>query len=80
MGTRHVVWVPEAERWGSLPSDGVLGLRDLPGAVARIGLRPGYPVFSRWQVPVTRTTTLPRLGPVSTMWWACVHTDDVTCR
>ncbi|MEU5232133.1 MULTISPECIES: integrase [Streptomyces] len=41
----QVVRVPDAERWGSLPSEGVLGVQDLPGAVARIGLKPGDPVF-----------------------------------
>ncbi|MEV7480411.1 integrase [Streptomyces halstedii] len=30
-----------------LPAEGVLGLRDLPEAVARIGLKPGDPVFVR---------------------------------
>ncbi|WP_426570382.1 integrase [Streptomyces canus] len=47
MSTWHVVRVPDPERWGPLPPDGVLGVQDLPGAVARIGLRPGDPVFVR---------------------------------
>lgn len=47
MGTWHVVWVPDPGRWGTLPTDGVLGVRDLPEAVARIGLRLGDPVFVR---------------------------------
>jgi hypothetical protein len=41
----RVVWVPDPGRWGSLPPDGVLGVKDLPTAVARIGLQPGDPVF-----------------------------------
>src|SRR5690606_41300655 len=47
MGSWFVVWVPDPERWGVLPAEGVLGVRDLPQAVARIGLRPGDPVFVR---------------------------------
>lgn len=47
MGTWHVVWVPDPGGWGPLPTDGVLGVQDLPEAVARIGLRPGDPVFIR---------------------------------
>ncbi|MFB7532063.1 site-specific integrase [Streptomyces sp. NPDC056178] len=39
--------MPDPERWGQLPTDGVLGVQDLPGAVARIGLRPGDAVFVR---------------------------------
>ncbi|MBE4736526.1 integrase [Streptomyces sp. ND05-3B] len=45
MSEWRVVWVPDPERWGSLPPEGVLGVRDLPAAVDRIGLRPGDPVF-----------------------------------
>ena len=41
----RVVWVPDPGRWGSLPPDGVIGVKDLPTAVARIGLQPGDPVF-----------------------------------
>lgn len=41
----QVVWVPDPDRWGALPMEGVLGVQDLPAAVARIGLRPGDPVF-----------------------------------
>ncbi|MET8629795.1 site-specific integrase [Kitasatospora sp. NPDC004669] len=41
----HVVWVPDPGRWGALPAEGVLGVQELPAAVARIGLRPGDPVF-----------------------------------
>ena len=41
----RVVWVPDPGRWGSLPPDGVLGVKALPAAVARIGLQPGDPVF-----------------------------------
>ncbi|WP_435857429.1 site-specific integrase, partial [Streptomyces longwoodensis] len=40
-----MVRVPDPERWGTLPPEGVLGVQDLPAAVARIGLRPGDPVF-----------------------------------
>ncbi|MFJ3216717.1 site-specific integrase [Kitasatospora sp. NPDC086801] len=40
-----VVWMLDPEGWGRLPEEGVLGLRDLPGAVAAIGLKPGDPVF-----------------------------------
>ncbi|UUY52138.1 integrase [Streptomyces yangpuensis] len=47
MSRWHVVRVPAPLRWGSLPNEGVLGVQDLPGAVARIGLRPGDPVFVR---------------------------------
>ncbi|MEU2258437.1 hypothetical protein ABZ540_35315 [Nocardia xishanensis] len=42
-----LVFVPDLDRWGSLPPDGVLGVRDLPAAVERVGLRPGDPVFVR---------------------------------
>lgn len=45
MGEWRVVWVPDPERWGPLPEDGVLGVRDLPGAVGRMGLLHGDPVF-----------------------------------
>jgi hypothetical protein len=41
----RVVWVPDPGRWGPLPPEGVLGVGDLPSAVARIGLQPGDPVF-----------------------------------
>ncbi|MEV8336735.1 integrase [Streptomyces niveus] len=47
MSTWQVVRVPDLGRWGTFPEDGVLGVRDLPGAVARIGLKPGDPVFVR---------------------------------
>ncbi|OKK09202.1 integrase [Streptomyces sp. CB02488] len=47
MSTWQVVRVPERGRWGTLPSDGVLGVRNLPEAVARVGLKPGDPVFVR---------------------------------
>lgn len=47
LGTWQVVRVPEPGRWGELPSEGVLGVRDLPEAVAGIGLKPGDPVFVR---------------------------------
>ncbi|MEV4124198.1 hypothetical protein [Nocardia sp. NPDC049707] len=42
-----LVFVPDADRWGQLPPDGVLGIQDLPAAVDRVGLRPGDPVFVR---------------------------------
>lgn len=42
-----VVFVPDPERWGPLPEDGVLGVRDLPAALDGVGLRPGDPVFVR---------------------------------
>ncbi|POX50632.1 site-specific integrase [Streptomyces sp. Ru72] len=45
MNEWHVVRVPDPGRWGTLPPEGVLGVQDLPAAVARIGLRPGDPVF-----------------------------------
>ncbi|MER5757727.1 hypothetical protein [Streptomyces sp. NPDC002082] len=41
----QVVWVPDPDRWGALPIEGVHGVQDLLAAVARIGLRPGDPVF-----------------------------------
>jgi hypothetical protein len=44
-GEWRVVWVLNPGRWGSLPPDGVLGVKDLPAAVGRIGLQPGDPVF-----------------------------------
>ncbi|MGW9185989.1 integrase [Streptomyces rubiginosohelvolus] len=47
MSEWHVVWVPDPGRWGSLSAEGVLGVQDLPGAVTRIGLRPGDPVYIR---------------------------------
>ncbi|WP_225823155.1 integrase [Streptomyces naphthomycinicus] len=47
MSEWHVVWVPDPERWGTLPANGVLGVRDLPEAVVRIGLLPGDPVYIR---------------------------------
>ena len=47
MSEWHVVWVPDPGRWGTLPAEGVLGVRDLPEAVARIGLLPGDPVYIR---------------------------------
>ncbi|MER5641581.1 integrase [Kitasatospora sp. NPDC002227] len=40
-----VAWVPDPGEWGLLPNDEVLGVRDLPAAVAEIGLKPGDPVF-----------------------------------
>jgi hypothetical protein len=43
----QVVWVPDPGRWGTLPTEGVLGVQELPEAVARIGLRPGDPVYLR---------------------------------
>lgn len=42
-----MVWVPDPERWGPLPTGGVLGIQNLPEAVARVGLRPGDPVYVR---------------------------------
>ncbi|GJF33655.1 hypothetical protein KNE206_63550 [Kitasatospora sp. NE20-6] len=45
MAEWHVMWVPDPDRLGALPPEGVLGVQDLPAAVARIGLRPGDPVF-----------------------------------
>ncbi|MGW0828676.1 integrase [Streptomyces sp. NPDC002845] len=47
MSTWQVVRVPDPGRWGTLPDEGVLGVRALPEAVARIGLKPGDPVFVR---------------------------------
>jgi site-specific recombinase XerD len=41
----YVVRVPDPGQWGKLPAEGVLGVQDLPTAVARIGLGPGDPVF-----------------------------------
>ena len=41
----RVEWVPDPGRWGPLPPEGVLGVKALPAAVARIGLQPGDPVF-----------------------------------
>lgn len=45
LGEWRVAWVSDVGQWGSLPVEGVLGVRDLPGAVARMGLQPGDPVF-----------------------------------
>ncbi|NKI42271.1 site-specific integrase [Streptomyces physcomitrii] len=47
MSEWHVVWVPGPGQWGTPPSDGSFGVHDLPEAVARIGLRPGDPVYVR---------------------------------
>ncbi|MER7693831.1 integrase [Streptomyces sp. NPDC097610] len=47
MSEWHVVWVPDPGRWGRSPTEGVLGIRDLPEAVARMGLLPGDPVYIR---------------------------------
>ncbi|MER5887744.1 integrase [Streptomyces sp. NPDC001941] len=47
MNTWHVVRVPDPGGWGTSASEGVLGVRDLPKAVAQIGLKPGDPVFVR---------------------------------
>ncbi|MET8887725.1 MULTISPECIES: phage integrase [Streptomyces] len=47
MNEWHVVWVPDQERWGTLPAEDVLGGQGLPEAVARIGLLPGDPVYIR---------------------------------
>lgn len=47
MSTWQVVRVPDPGRWGKLPAEGVLGVRDLPEAVTQIGLEPGDPVFVR---------------------------------
>ena len=38
-------WVPDADGWASVPPLAVLRVQDLPAAVARLGLRPGDPVF-----------------------------------
>ncbi|MGY5072350.1 integrase [Streptomyces griseus] len=45
MSEWHVVWVPDPERWGTLPADGGFGVQELPDAVARMGLQPGDPVL-----------------------------------
>jgi hypothetical protein len=45
VGEWRVVWVPDSWRWGSLPPEGVLGVEDLPSAVAQFGLQTGDPVF-----------------------------------
>jgi hypothetical protein len=45
VGEWRVVWVPDPGRWGPPPREVVLDVEDLPGAVARIGLQPGDPVF-----------------------------------
>ncbi|MFH9944791.1 integrase [Streptomyces murinus] len=45
MSEWRLAWVPDPGRWGTLPPEGVLGVQDLPDAVARIGLQPGDPVF-----------------------------------
>src|SRR4051812_12858488 len=42
-----LVFVPDPKRWGPLPEEGVLGVRDLPTALEAVGLRPGDPVFVR---------------------------------
>ncbi|MQS36815.1 site-specific integrase, partial [Streptomyces katsurahamanus] len=47
MSTWQVVQVPDVGQWGRLPAEGVLGVRDLPESVARIGLKAGDPVFVR---------------------------------
>lgn len=45
MNEWYVVWVPDPWQWGTLPAEGVLGVQDLPEAVARLGLQPGDPVL-----------------------------------
>ena len=45
MGEWRVVWVPDLGGWGSLPAEGVSGVRDLARAVAGLGLQAGDPVF-----------------------------------
>lgn len=45
MSEWFLVWVPDPGQWGTLPTAGVLGVQDLPEAVARLGLQPGDPVF-----------------------------------
>ncbi|MFD9332932.1 integrase [Streptomyces sp. NPDC060028] len=45
MSEWRVVWVPDPGQWGTLPTEAVFGVQNLPEAVARIGLRPGDPVF-----------------------------------
>ncbi|MFF5488616.1 integrase [Streptomyces virginiae] len=47
MSEWHVVWVPDPVKWGALPTEDILGVQNLPEAVARIGLRPGDPVYIR---------------------------------
>ncbi|MFI0983615.1 hypothetical protein ACH4SP_42255 [Streptomyces sp. NPDC021093] len=47
MSAWHVVRVPDPGRLGASSAEGVLGVQGLPEAVARIGLRPGDPVFVR---------------------------------
>jgi site-specific recombinase XerD len=44
LGAWRVVWVPDPGSWGPLSED-VLGIRDLPEAVAGLGLQAGDPVF-----------------------------------
>ncbi|MFJ9583397.1 integrase [Streptomyces acidicola] len=47
MSEWHVEWIPDPGLWGTLPTEGVLGVQDLPEAVSRIGLKPGDPVYVR---------------------------------
>ncbi|MCZ4100927.1 integrase [Streptomyces sp. H39-C1] len=48
MSEWHVVWVPDPGQWrGTLSAESVLGVQNLPEAVARIGLLPGDPVYVR---------------------------------
>jgi site-specific recombinase XerD len=44
VGEWRVVWVPDPGGWGPLSED-VLGVRELPRAVAALGLQAGDPVF-----------------------------------
>lgn len=45
MGEWLLVWVPDQDHWEPPPGLDVLGVHDLPVAIAGMGLRPGDPVF-----------------------------------
>ncbi|MGW3935387.1 site-specific integrase [Streptomyces phaeochromogenes] len=47
MAAWQVVLVKDCHEWDPTPAEGVLGVLDLKSAVARVGLRPGDPVFLR---------------------------------
>jgi hypothetical protein len=62
---RHVVWVPDAGRWGQLPAEGVLGVQDLPAAVSgavrpiRGAIKAGVEKLLADLIPTARPTDKP---------------------
>ncbi|MFF4384791.1 hypothetical protein [Kitasatospora sp. NPDC001547] len=48
MAEWQVVWVTDVDGWGALPSEGVLGLQDLPSEVARTSASESYATCNEW--------------------------------